>query len=92
MPAIEKKQSLTDKLAEIRESKQGIITYHFEKESEVLNKETDQFEIVKTISTQQQPINDAVFYNEKGKFEKLENVAQIFKDTAHDLGAKYFTL
>ena len=83
---------LFKKLEQIRNSKQGVITYVFETVSEVYVPKTDSFKTVKKISKQRQPINDKVFYNDKGKPEHLGNVLEIFKSTAHDLGAKYFII
>ena len=95
---VKKSQGLYSQLREIRESDQGIITYHFEEKTSY-NEHNGDPESKPTIIeevgkkwTIQQPINKAVFFNQKGKFETLENVINLFKDTASDLGAKYFTI
>lgn len=89
---VKKGQGLLHTLRETRESGQGQVTYHFEVDREVFNKETQSFEIKKHKWSQQQSINQSIFFNHKGKPERLEVVSEIFKDTAHDLGAKYFTI
>ena len=89
---VKKSQGLYSQLRQARDSGQGQVIYNFEVDREVFNKETKSFEIKKHKWSQQQPINPDIFFTSKGRFEDLEKVAEIFKDTAHDLGAKYFTV
>jgi hypothetical protein len=95
---VKKSQGLSSKLREARESSQGIVTYHFEElvsyndhKGDASNKPITTEE-VRRKWTIQQPINNQVFLNFKGKPESLETVANILKDSAHDMGAKYFTI
>ena len=89
--SIVKSQGLFSKLREVRESNQGVVIYHFEVIREVFNKQTGLFEFRNHTWTQQSPINPAIFLTSKGKNEDLEKVADIFKTSADDLGAKFFS-
>lgn len=100
-------QGLFAVLRNVRESDNGIITYHFE-EKKSFN-DYSKHDLSKLSPTQplpkpnvveeigrkwtiSQPINKQVFLDAKGKNQSLENVVQLFKDTCEDLGAKYFTI
>lgn len=101
---IKKEESLFSKLANIREENNGVITFHFEsvntfndyqgdndpksKKSPVITKCNDS--VVKW--QQVQPINKQIFFDEKGKRLKLQEVAQLLVDLTNDKGAKYFTI
>jgi len=95
---VKKSQGLISKLREARESGQGMVTYHFEEETlfnDYKGNAENNFIVKKEVGRKwsiQQPINNQLFINFKGKPESLEAVANILKDTAHDLGAKYFTI
>jgi hypothetical protein len=41
---------------------------------------------------QRQPINKSTFYNDKKRDKNLDDVLEVFEDTAHDLGAVSFEL
>lgn len=84
--------NLVSQLEKIRNSQQGIITYVFESEKFIWNKNKNEYDVVVNKWTQQQSINPKIFYDNKGRNETLSNIADIFKSTAWDLGAKYFTL
>ena len=100
-------QGLFATLRQVRESDNGVITYHFEEKksfndyskhdlsklspTEPLPKADVSEETGKTWSVSQ-PINKQVFFDQKGKTRDLEEVVQLFKDTADDMGAKYFTI
>jgi len=95
---VKKSQGLYSQLREIRESGQGIVNYYFETETSFKDYKGDPKnvpvlteEVFKKWSIQQ-PINPQIFFTDKGRNESLEKVAEIFKDTMHDLGAKYFTV
>lgn len=63
-------------LLQIRKEGQGTVTYHFENGAK-----------------QVASINPIIFKDERsGKDKSLESVAEIFKSTAHDIGAKSFVL
>lgn len=104
---VKKSQGLYSQLRQARESGQGIVTYHFEEKKEfhdyskydltklTKNQPLPKPQIIEEVGkkwSQQQSINQDIFFTSKGKFEDLEKVAEIFKNTAHDLGAKYFTI
>ena len=91
-------QGLFAVLRQVRESDNGVITYHFEEKKsfkdykgDPSNKPVVIEEKGKTWSVSQ-PINKQVFFTDKGKLRDLEEVVQLFKDTADDMGAKYFTI
>ena len=91
-------QGLFATLRQVRESDNGVITYHFEEKKsfkdykgDPSNKPVVTEETGKTWSVSQ-PINKQVFFDQKGKTRDLEEVVQLFKDTAEDIGAKYFTI
>ena len=76
----------------------GVITDHFEEKKsfkdykgDPSNKPVITEETGKTWSVSQ-PINKQVIYDKKGKTRDLEEVVQLFKDTADDMGAKYFII
>lgn len=100
-------QGLFATLRQVRESDNGVVTYHFEEEKSF--DDYSQYDIEKLpknqplpkgkttvekgrVWTQSQPINKQVFFNEKGRHKDLEEIVQLFKDTADQLGAKYFTI
>lgn len=95
---VKKSQGLFSTLRQVRESNQGIVVYHFEESVSYNDYKSDPSnkpittEEVRRKWTIQQPINAGIFTNNKGKNNSLEDVAEIFKTTAHDLGAKYFTI
>jgi hypothetical protein len=95
---VKKSQGLHSKLRETRESGQGIVTYHFE-EVKTFNDHkgdpTNKAVVTEEVGrkwTIQQPINNEVFFNHKGKHVQLDEVAELLKDIASDIGAKYFTI
>jgi hypothetical protein len=100
-------QGLFATLRQVRERDNGVVTYHFEEEKSFNDySQYDLEKLSKTQPlpkgkivvekgrtwTQSQPINKQVFFNEKGKHRDLEEIVQLFKDTADQLGAKYFTI
>lgn len=95
---VKKSQGLFSKLREIRDNDQGIVTFHFEEKTsfnDYKGKDTNapvETEEVGRKWTVQQPINKSVFFTDRGKPADLENVVQLFKDLADDMGAKYFTI
>ena len=90
---VKKSQGLFSILRQIRESGQGQVTYNFEEENTFKDLKTGKIEVSSVRKwSQQQPINTALFYTEKGKFEDLDKIIDIFIDTTNDIGAKYFTL
>ena len=100
-------QGLFATLRQVRESDNGVITYHFEEKKsfkdyskhDIPNYPKDK-ELAKPDNVEEkgktwsvsQPINKQVFFDQKGKTRDLEEVVQLFKDTADDMGAKYFTI
>lgn len=104
---VKRSQGLYSKLREIYENGQGIVNYHFEEiksfndysKHDIANypkdKELPKPHVIEEKGkkwTIQQPINKEVFFNEKGKHNQLEDVVQLFKDIADDMGAKYFSI
>lgn len=100
-------QGLFATLRQVRESDNGVITYHFEDKKsfhdyskhDIPNYPKDKgLPKAETVEEKgrtwsvSQPINKQVFFTDKGKLRDLEEVVQLFKDTADDMGAKYFTI
>ena len=94
-----KGQGLFAKLRVIRDSdKEAVVTYCFEEKKSFNDYRGNPKNFPYNVEEKglewkvQQPINRDIFFDSKGKFRDLEEVANIFKATAHDLGAKYFVL
>lgn len=96
---ISKGQGLFARLRVIRESdREAIVTYCFEEKKTFNDYNGDPKNKPKSVEEKgrewkiQQPINKDIFFEANGKPKALENVAEIFKSTADDLGAKYFVV
>lgn len=96
---ISKGQGLFARLRAIRESDtETVVTYCFEEKKTFNDYDGDPTNKPKSVEEKgrewkmQQPINKDIFFENNGRPKALEDVAEIFKSTADDLGAKYFVV